>query len=419
MIAVRDAVRRILPPPGIARTLAGQNALYAVGTGTFLTGSVVFFTFYVGLSAVQIGIGLSAGGLVALVGSMPLGHLADRMGGQRAWTVGAAIRAMAFASYPFAGGMWAFLVLMCVQIASETLATSGRAVYTAAVVPPENRVRVMAFSRAYLNVGWTLGAGLGAAALALDSRAGMLALVYTAAVAVLVNAVLVSRMPPAQESAAAPSGPRPSPWGVLRDAPYTAGSVVFGVLWLHAILWGDVLPLWAITHTDVPKPVLGGLIALNTVLAVALQVRATRGADTLVGARRLTRWAAAAAALACPLAAATGMVHGWATIVLLALAVTLFTGTELWISAAQWLVQTEMPPAGQRGIYIGLDRSVQGVTRLAGPAGLTFLAIQTGGWGWWVIAGIFAACVPAVGPVLSWIERTPRNGAESYASLGG
>jgi len=89
----------------------------------------------------------------------------------------------------------------------------------------------------------------------------------------------------------------------------------------------------------------------------------------------------------------------------------LTTATELWSSAAQWYFQTEIPPADQRGAYIGASRSIGGVARMVGPASLTFLAIQTGGWGWWLIALIFIGCAVVIQPVVAWIERTPRNGA--------
>ncbi|WIM94577.1 MFS transporter [Actinoplanes oblitus] len=412
MIDLPAPLQKILPPPGLPRKMSFQNALWGLGIGTFLTGSVVFFTRYVGLTPVQIGIGLSLGGLLAVLGSMPFGHLADRIGGQRAWATGALVQAAAFATYPLARTFWLFLLVICVQTTADTLATAGRVVYMAAALPAESRVRAMAFSRAYLNAGWTVGAGLGAAALALDSRAGLLVLVYTAAAGIGLNGVAVLRMPPAT-----PAGPttgdagHPSPWTVLRDRPYAAMSLLFGVLWLHSLVWAEVLPLWAITFTDVPKPVLGGLVALNTVLAVTLQVRATRGADTLPGVIRLARWAAWAAAVGSPLAALTGRTHGWLTIALLTLIVALFTGAELWVSAAQWFVQTEIPPAAQRGVYIGLDKSVQGLGRMLGPAGLTYLAIQTGGWGWWVIAGLFAGCGIGVRPVLAWVTATARDPA--------
>ncbi len=114
--------------------------------------------------------------------------------------------------------------------------------------------------------------------------------------------------------------------------------------------------------------------------------------------------------MACPVIAYSGRTSGWLTVGVLALAVLLTTATELWSSAAQWYFQTEVPPAAQRGAYVGASRSVAGIGRMIGPAALTYLAITTGGWGWWVIAGIFVACGVAIQPVVRWIERTPRNG---------
>jgi MFS family permease len=385
-----------------------QSAIFAIGSGTYLTGSVVFFTIYVGLSPVQIGIGLSVAGLIALVTSLPIGHLADRLGGRRTWIAGAVAGGAAFALYPLTTGFWTFIAVLTLEATAEVVANAGRAVYTAAALPKEIRVRAMAFNRAYLNVGFTVGSGLGAGAIALDSRTGLLLLVLANAAGMLVNAAFVARMP-----AVAKTGVqhRASPWGVLRDHPYTALATVLGVVGLNGTIFGDLIPLWAITMTDVPKPLLGALFALNTVMAVTLQVIATRGADSMTGSTRLLRRAALAMALACPVIALSGATHGPVTIAVLAVGVVLTTATELWTSAAQWYFQTEIPPAEQRGAYIGASRSVFGVLQMAGPASLTFLAIRTGGWGWWVIAALFAACAAAVRPVVGWVARTPRNGA--------
>jgi hypothetical protein len=60
---LRSLAGKVLPPPGLPRSLAFQSAVYAVDNGTYLTGSVVFFTLYVGLTPVQIGIGFSFVGL--------------------------------------------------------------------------------------------------------------------------------------------------------------------------------------------------------------------------------------------------------------------------------------------------------------------------------------------------------------------
>ncbi|GAA2647974.1 MFS transporter [Paractinoplanes durhamensis] len=402
-------LRGILPPSGLPRQLATQSALAAVGWGIYLTGSVVFFSSYVGLTAVQIGLGFSVAGLVGLVGAIPLGHLADRIGGKRAWVAGYLVGIAAFLAYPMVRGFWPFVLVVAVQAASQAMTDAGRAVYTAAAVPAEIRVRTMAYVRAYLNAGFTVGAGIGAAAIALDSRPGLLILVLANAAGTAVSAFFVSRMPAVHASAAGADRPRVQPWRVLRDHPYTAMTSIFAVIYAADVLFGTVVPLWAITRTDAPKPVLGGLFALNTILAVLLQVPATKGADSMGGSARLTRWAALATAVACPVFLLSAYSSGWVTIAILALGVVLLTATELWSSAAGWYFLTEVPPPGQRGIYSGAKRSLTGITQMIGPASLTFLAVHTGGWGWWVIAALFGAATLATGPAVAWVARTPRT----------
>ncbi|NMO49964.1 MFS transporter [Actinoplanes sp. TBRC 11911] len=408
MDGLRGLVAKVLPPPGLPRTLAAQSAVYGLGNGTYVAGSVVFFSLYTGLSPTAIGIGFSFAGLLSLVGSLPFGHLADRIGGRHTWALGSLLAAAAFVTYPLVHTFWAFLVTLGVVTVGETLANAGRNVYTAAAVPPEIRVRTMAFVRAYLNVGFTAGAGLAAGALAIGTRWALVGLVLVAAAGMTVNTLVVMRMPQALVDRA--PGRRPSPWGVLRDHPYTAWAAVIGMLWLNQNVLNELIPLWAVTRTDAPRPVLGGLIALNTVMAVLLQVRATRGADSLPGSVRLTRWAALATAIACPVIAVTGRTHGWVTVAVLAAAVMLTTATELWMSAAQWFFATEVPPAAQRGAYQGATKSVGGLFTMVGPAAMTYLAITTGGWGWWVVGAFFGVCAVVIGPIVAWIERTPRNG---------
>jgi Major Facilitator Superfamily len=404
---------RILPPKGLPRAIALQSAVIAVGGGTFLTGSVVFFTHVLRLSPLQIGTGLSIAGLVSLFASMPLGALADRVGGQRAWVVGAVAEAVGFLAYPVARSFLAFVLVMILTGLADTFANAGRTIYTADAIAPEHRVRTMAFARAYLNVGFTIGAGLGAAALAADSTAALVAMVLLNAAVLLVNAVMVARLPAAP--AVQHDGVKRSRLAVLRDVPYLWLSILLGVLWFHGVIFNEIIPLWAITHTDAPKPLLGALFALNTVMAVTLQVPATRGADSLPGTVRLLRWGAWATAIACPIAALSGMTHGWLTIAVLATAVALTTATELWTSAAQWYFQTEIPPAAHRGAYVGTGRMVVSAARMIAPAGLTLLAIQTGGWGWWLIAALFAGCAFVARPAVAWVSRTPRVGETAPA----
>lgn len=406
---------KLLPPPGLPRAIAFQSAVIAIGGGTFMTGSVVFFTHVLRLTPVQIGLGLSLSGVTSVATALPLGGLADRLGGQRSWVIGAIAEAVGFAAYPIVSSFTGFVLVMMLTAAADSLANAGRTIYTADAIPAEGRVRTMAFARSYLNVGFTIGAGLGAAALALSSTAALVGMVLLNATVLLINAFVVSRLP------AAPTmhheRVKRSRLEVLRDRPYVVLSILIAVLWFHGVIFTEIIPLWAITHTDAPKPILGALFALNTVMAVTLQVSATRGLNSLPGTVRLLRRAGIASAIACPVAALAGMTHGGWTIAVLALAVALTTATELWTSAAQWFFQTDVPPPAQRGAYVGVGRTITSAGRMLAPAGLTLLAIQTGGWGWWLIAVMFLGAAVASGPAVGWVSRTPRAG-EPHRTTG-
>jgi MFS family permease len=89
--AVRDRLLRMIGPTPLVRSLAGQSVLSAFGEGAFLTGSAVFFTIIVGLSAQQVGLGLSVAALARFVMSVPLGRMADRVGAKRMWQVTSAV----------------------------------------------------------------------------------------------------------------------------------------------------------------------------------------------------------------------------------------------------------------------------------------------------------------------------------------
>jgi hypothetical protein len=397
---------RLAPPRGLPRAIAFQSALLAIGSGTFLTGSIVFFHRVLGLTPLQIGAGLSIAGLAAAIASLPAGALADRLGSRRAWVTGAAIEAVLLATYPLARSFAEFIGLLVGATLADLLAGYGRTMYAADAIPTEGRVRTMAFARAYLNAGFTAGSGIAAAALAIGTTWALDGMVFLDAAVLLTDAVLVSRLlprPPGRTERV-----RRPRLAVLRDGPYVAAALLVAVILYHSVIFIDVLPLWVITRTDAPHAVIGGLFALNTVLAVALQVPATKGTDSLPAVGRLMRRAALATAVACPVFALSGLTRGIWTILALGLAVLLTTTTELWLSAAQWFLQTDVPPPALRGAYIGMGRTVSSLASTIAPVGLTLLAIQTGGWGWWVIAAVFVGCAAVASPVIGWVARTPR-----------
>ena len=98
--------------------------------------------------------------------------------------------------------------------------------------------------------------------------------------------------------------------------------------------------------SSAPTPrttLLAWLFGTNTVLAVLLQVRASRGAD--IGRRVAARGAlvgVGASSLSCVVLSVTHETVGWVSIVLIWIGHITITGAELWQSASDWGFTSEL-----------------------------------------------------------------------------
>ncbi|MFG1659570.1 MFS transporter [Micromonospora chersina] len=413
---IRTAVRHVVPPAGLTRALAVQAMVFAVGNGLFQAGSAVFFTRALGLSAAQVGLGLSVAAGVSLLGTVPLGGLTDRYGPQRVWVAGLLLDAALFATYPFVGGFVGFLAVVVALALVGTATGTARQVYSINALPAAERVTAMAYQRSLLNVGFGLGSVISGLVLAVDTMAAYRGMVWFIAAVFLVTAVFVRRLPRLPE-VTRPAEPM-SRFAVLRDHPFMTVSLLSGLLTAHQTLYLTVLPLWIITHTDAPKILIAGLVLFNTVLIVLLQVRASRGADTAAGAARASRRGALLIALFCLVVPVSGATRGTLTVGVLVAAATLLIVAELVESAGTWGLSATLPPAAQRGAYVGALGLGTQVQFLIAPAGLTALGVTTGGWGWYPAAAIFTLVGLALVPAVARAERTPRLGDAVPATPG-
>jgi MFS family permease len=389
-----------------------QSLIYAIGNGVFLAGSAVFFLHVVRLSPTQIGIGFSVAGLQSALTSIPLGALADRIGSRLAWMIGAGVQGLLFCAYPFARGFWPFLAILCSITLVSSLENNGRNLYTIEAVPPEDRVRVLAFARSALNIGFSIGALGAGVALAVNTVPAYDSMALAVAGGLLASTLFVARLPrtshdPAAVRRARAAGGR---FGVLRDRPFLAVTALNGLLLSQGTIFGQVMPLWVATRTDAHHVMLAVLFITNTTLAVLLQVPASRGAGTLPGVARVMRWAGLATAACCPVFLLTHFSGGAATVILLMVGVTLVTAGELWQSAGGWGLSTMLPPAANRGAYIGAFSLGGQLQAMVGPASLTYLAIRTGTIGWLVIAALLLGAAFLAKPVVTWAAATPRIG---------
>jgi len=401
---------RLAGPTSLVRRLSVQSVLSAFGDGVFLTGSAVFFTQIVGLSASQVGLGLSAAGVVTFALAVPLGKLSDRFGAKRVWALSSLVEALLYLVWLTVGGMVTFVAMLVALELVVTTSRSARNAYRFDLFPREERVSSSAYFRAARNVGYTLGALLAGVALATNSDSVVRLVPVATATLLLLNATLVSRLPRVAHHADSESpletvAHAEGRGSALRNRGYVTMSILDGVLATHQVLLNVVIPLWLVEETDAPRVLLAWLFGTNTVIAVLFQVVAARGVVTVADSLRAQRRGAFFFVLSCGIVLVTHDTVGWVTIVLVWVGHVTVTGAELFNSAGDWGLQAELSDPARRGEYQGVTQLGYTLGSVWAPAAYTFLAMQWGTPGWLLIAAIVLMAAVAIHPAARAAER--------------
>ena len=400
-------LRRFAPPSPLAGRLSLQSLLFALGEGTFMTGSAVFFTQVVGLSAAQVGLGLTIAGVAAFIAAYPMGRLVDRIGPKNSWAISAIGQASMFAVWPFIDGFTGYLAMAMAMEVIGALAGAAHGAYTIDVLPTEERVTSRAYMYSALNVGFTLGSLLGGIALAFESNDVITMVPWFTAVVFLVNAVAILRLPKAshdlktrEERAVKVPGPGP-----MRNLGWMATTFFTGMLWTNQVLLNLVIPLWLVEETDAPRVLLAFLFGTNTVMCIFLPMLAARGVKDVTTALKAIRISTCFFVLSCLITLSTHDTIGWTTITLVWLGHVTVTGAELYLSAASWSFEAELMDPRRRGEYQGAAELSGTLGKVWAPALFTFLAMNWGAAGWLIIAGIITAGAVALHPSARRAQR--------------
>jgi MFS family permease len=410
-VSARRFLGRLIPPTPLSRRLALQSLLFATATGTFMTGSAVFFTKIVGLSAAQVGLGLTIGGVVAFVVAYPAGRLADVIGPKRMWWLGALCGGALFALWPFMHGFLAYALVAVAFEAMENAASAGRNAYILDVMPTDERVRTQAYMYSALNVGFTLGALIGGVTLATGSMTALRWVPIFSMVIALANAFWIRRLPnaphdlraaertPGQVREVVPGR------GPMRNAGWMVPSFFEGTMWTNQVLLNVVIPLWLVEATDSPHWLLAWLFGTNTVLCIFLPAYTSRGVPDIATALKAIRISGAFFVVSCLITMVTHHTVGWTTIILVWLGHVTVTGAELALSAGSWEFRASLMDPRRRGEYGGTEEVFNALGGRWAPAVYTWLAMSWSGPGWLVIAGIAVVATLGIHPAAHAAER--------------
>ncbi|HEU4337165.1 MAG TPA: MFS transporter [Nocardioides sp.] len=390
----------LTPPSRLAGRLSIQSLLFALGDGTFMAGSAVFFTQVVGLTGPQVGLGLTIAGVAAFVAAYPMGKLVDRWGAKRCWAISSAGQAALVCSWPFIDSFAGYVALAVALEVVGSLGGAAHGAYTIDVLPAAERVESRAYMYSALNVGFTLGALAGGVALATESLTVISALPWFTAAVFAINAVNITRLPPAahdlrttEERKVKVEGPGP-----MRNTGWLAASFCDGVLWTNQVILNLVIPLWLVQKTDAPWVVLAFLFGTNTVMCILLPLAAARGVRDLSTGLRAIRISTFFFIVSCVITLSTHHTIGMLTVVLFFLGHVTLTGAELFLSAASWTFEAELMDPRRRGEYQGAAELMGTLGRVWAPALYTFLVMDWSSLGWLVIAAIVSAAAAALHP---------------------
>lgn len=402
--------RSLVPPSRAGRLLALFSLINAIGSGLWLTGSALFFTRVVGVTPAQVGLGLSAGGVVGLLTTMPVGTLVDRFGARRVAAGLLLWRTGGFVAYTFARGFGEFLAVVCLLGAADRVMGPVIQSLVSTVVSPSERSVTMGYLTATRNAGFTLGGVLASVMITVFGGASYRLLVLgNAASFVLALPVLLTLK--GSQPAAPQRGLALLRSALPRDRPLLRIAAVNGLLVAHFTLLTVTIPLWVVTRTAAPKTLLGVLLAINTIGASLFQVPVSRRTSTLRIAARKYLFAGAALLLCCVVVAVTGTLGAVSASVFLVVAISLLTAAELTQSAAGWQVSFALAEPERRGSSFAAFSLGESAQTVIGPALLTALVVA-GGWAGWLAVGTLLAAAGALGFLLTR-TASPRDHLEA------
>jgi multidrug resistance protein len=354
-----------------------------------------FYATGLGASATVVGVLVSAFSVAQLAVAPLWGRLSDRYGRRPAILAGLLLTTSAYVMFAFAGSVLALLLCRLVQgLGGGTIGVVQA--YVADASPPEERTKSLGWLSAVTSLGAVAGPAFGSLMISVGgARAPGLA---AAVLALLVAGFAARYLTESRDLAAVASHPAHHP-GRLRQA---MGRVLSGpsdpasrLIWIYSIGIGafygtiQVVPLLLMHRLNVSERTIGYFVMyLGGMGVVVRSLLLGRMVDTL-GEARLSRLGLVLLALGLGCTGLAG--HGG----MLLLGFTLMPlGTAFLFPCVTGLL-SRVVPGDERGLYMGVQHTFGGISRVLFPVGAGLLMDRFGvGVPFWIAGLLVIASLP-------------------------
>jgi hypothetical protein len=392
----------LVPERGPRRPYALSVLVSMLGFGLVMTATPLYATRIVGLSARQVGLGMTIAGLIGLLAAVPMGDLADRRGPRQVVRAAIGVQALTAASYIVIHGFAEFVVVTTVSMLSMNAGMSADGALLRRL-GGEEASGFRASTQAITNLGISVGAVGCGVAVQLDTATAYRTLFAVNALTLLASWAILRRLPRYEPLPKPDDGPR---WAALADRPFVVYTGLAGFMFIEYLVTVLLLPLWVVDHTHAPRWSVSLFLMINTVLVVAFQVRVGSRVKTVRQGGTAMRRAGAIFLLSCSTMGLAAGLPGWAALLLLAAAVAVHTYGELWHSAATYALDFGLPPEHAQGQYQGLVGIGTGAGQATAPVLLIGLCLSLGLAGWVGLGASFALVGLTAPALAAWGQRT-------------
>lgn len=376
----------------VLRVLASATLIATVGRGVFLTLTVLYFTHFVGLTALEIAVVLSVSSGIGVATSYIGGRLADRFSARRLLAALTVAEGMAIIMYSFAGNFTWVLLIACFAVGLNRAGNSTRSAIIARAFDGPHRVNTRAVLRTITNVGIAAGGMIGGLALLAGTAEAYRGLLIGAGVIYMLSAVRLLRLPPRVDAPrhdpAKPAAPGISPF---RDRRYMVLTVLAGIFGMQFGLAEMGVPLWIAHSTAAPDVLISVVLVINTVCVILFQIPLSRGTEDPRRAGRIVMMSGILMVVACSLYAMSGGTPVAVAVVLLCSAALLHAFAEIMSQAGTWGLSFELADPQRAGAYQGMFGMGFSLGAMLAPLVVTATVVENGVPGWAVLAVIFLA----------------------------